>query len=48
MIIEKDIHIEVIETRIKSIMKKLFVVSKKNLELEQELASGNKRFRDIL
>lgn len=48
LLIEKDIHIEMIEKRIKIITQRLYEVSRKNLELEQENANGNKRFRDLL
>ena len=48
LLIEKDIRIEMIESKIKKVMQRLYEVSKKNLELEQEMAVGNRRFRDLL
>lgn len=46
--IEKDIRIEMIESKIKRVMQRLYEISKKNLELEQEIAVSNRRFRDLL
>jgi len=47
-LIEKDIRIEMIESKIKRVMQRLYEISKKNLELEQEIAVSNRRFRDLL
>ena len=48
LLIEKDIHIEMIDKRIVLITQRLYQISRKNLELEQEIAMGNRRFRDLL
>lgn len=48
LLIEKDIRIEMIDKKNKVIIQKLYEITKKNLELEQEIAQGNKRFRDLL
>ena len=48
LLIEKDIRIEMIDKKNKVIIQKLYEITKKNLELEQEIAQSNKRFRDLL
>lgn len=48
LLIEKDIRIEMIDKKNKVIIQKLYEITKKNLELEQEIAQCNKRFRDLL
>lgn len=48
LLIEKEIHIEIIDKRIIQVTQRLYQISRKNLELEQEISMHNRRFRDLL
>ena len=48
LLIEKEIRIEMIESKLQNVMHRVYDVSRKNLELEQEISVGNRRFRDLL